>query len=316
MTDRIVVLAGGLSPERDVSIRSGRRVAEALRHTGLAVEERDVDATLLPALLEDPPTCVIPLLHGATGEDGALRDVLESAGIVYVGSDPTACRLAFDKPIAKALLRAAGVHTPDSVALPHSTFRELGAGAVLRALESRLGFPVVVKPTKGGSSLGVSVVHSAADLPGAMVGCFAYGDTALLETFVDGVELAVSVVEEDGQAVALPPVEVAPDSGFYDYTARYTAGMTMFYVPARLPQETIEAAKEVARTVHTTLGLRHWSRSDLIVDADGTIWFLEVNVAPGQTETSTFPQAVHAAGRETGTLVASLVKDAISGAGR
>lgn len=314
MKTRIVVLAGGLSPERDVSIRSGRRIAEALRHAGLTVDERDMDANLIADLLRDRPACVIPLLHGATGEDGALRDVLDSMGITYVGSLPSACRLAFDKPVAKAIVASVGVATPDSVALPHSTFRELGAAAVLDALGTRLGFPLVVKPTKGGSSLGVSIVRSEAELPSAMVGCFAYGDTALLESFVEGVELAVSVIERDGEPIALPAVEIAPDRGFYDYTARYTAGETMFYVPARVTPEIEAAAQATAIAVHKALGLRHWSRSDLIVDREGTVWFLEANVAPGQTETSTYPQAVQAAGQHMGSLVSALVRDAIDAA--
>lgn len=308
MNDRIVVLAGGLSPERDVSIRSGRRVAEALRQVGVQVDQRDMDASLIPSILADPPACVVPLLHGATGEDGALRDVLDALGVRYVGSTPDACRLAFDKPVAKTCVARAGVRVPASFALPHSTFRELGAKPVLSALGSRIGFPLVVKPTRGGSSLGVTIVKKASELSSAMVNCFAYGDTAMVEQFIVGTELAVSVVEDaSGEPTALPVVEVVPDGGFYDYTARYTAGSTEFFVPSRLPEEIQARAQEVAVTVHRTLGLRHWSRSDVIVDANGDVWFLEVNVAPGQTETSTYPQAVQAAGRELGELVKGLI---------
>ena len=149
---RIVVLAGGLSHERDVSLRSGRRVAEALRDVGLHVEERDVDATLLPALRDDRPDCVVPLLHGETGEDGALREVLELLDVPYVGARPAACRAAFDKPVAKAVVARAGLRTPESVALPHETFRELGAASVMEAIVAKLGLPLMVKPAKGGSA--------------------------------------------------------------------------------------------------------------------------------------------------------------------
>jgi D-alanine-D-alanine ligase len=311
-SNRVVVLAGGLSPERDVSIRSGRRVAEALRGTGAEVGVLDVDAALLPTLRTDPPACVVPLLHGAPGEDGAIRDVLESLGLPYVGSGPKACRRAFDKPVASALVREAGVHVPDSVALPHATFRELGAGIVLEAVVARMGLPLMVKPTRGGSSLGCTVVRDAADLPAAMVAAFAYGDTAMVERFVLGTEVAVSVVDDGSGARALPAVEVVPDDGFYDYAARYTAGATEFFVPARLPDSVLEACAAVAVTVHETLGLRDWSRSDLIVDAEGVPWFLEVNVAPGMTETSTYPQAVAAAGLDLGRLTASLVQQALT----
>ena len=219
---RVVVLAGGLSHERDVSLRSGRRVADALRGAGVEVEERDVDSTLVPALVADRPIAVLPVLHGAAGEDGAVRDVLGALRIPYVGATPDACRIAYDKPVAKTVVRGVGIATPDAVALPHAVFRELGAAAVLDAIVGELGLPLVVKPTRGGSALGASVVRTPDELPGAMVSCFAYGDTALLERHVTGTEIAVSVVDTGDGVVALPVVEIVPDSGFYDYAARTT----------------------------------------------------------------------------------------------
>lgn len=306
----VLVLAGGLSHERDVSVRSGRRVAEALRGAGFDVDERDMDATLLPALQDDPPACVFPVLHGAAGEDGAIRDVLDLLGLPYVGSRPDACRIAFDKPAAKTLLERAGVATPASVVLPHAAFRELGAAAVLAAVDKALGLPLMVKPTRAGSALGASVVRSAAELPAAMVACFSYGDTALIERYVEGTEVAVSVIDLGDGPVALPVVEIVPDGGLYDYTARYTAGMTEFFVPARLSDEITEAVTDAALTAHDVLGLRGLSRSDLVVDANGEVQFLEVNVAPGMTETSLLPQAVEAAGLDLGEVCAALVRDA------
>jgi len=309
---RVVVLAGGLSPERDVSIRSGRRVADALRVAGVDVGVLDVDGSLMANLMAERPACVVPLLHGAPGEDGAIRDVLVALGLPFVGSGPAACRQSFDKPISSSLVGAAGVSVPGSMALPHATFRELGASAVLDAVVARLGLPLMVKPTRGGSSLGATVVRAASDLPSAMVAAYAYGEIALIESFVTGTEVAVSVVEDADGPRALPVVEVVPDGGFYDYGARYTAGATEFVVPARLPESVLAACAETALTVHRTLGLRDWSRSDLIVDADGVPWFLEVNIAPGMTETSTYPQAVLAAGLDLGDLTASLVQRAIA----
>ncbi len=310
---RVVVLAGGLSPERDVSVRSGRRVADALRVAGLTVDVLDADAGLLGALAADRPSCVVPLLHGAPGEDGAIRGVLDALGLPYVGSSPEACRTSFDKPVASARVRAAGIAVPDQFVLAATTFRELGAAAVLDAVVSSLGLPLMVKPTRGGSSLGASVVRAAADLPGAMMAAFAYGDTALIERFVTGTEVAVSVVDDGSGPRALPVVEIVPDGGFYDYGARYTAGATEFFVPARLGDDVLAACAAAATAVHSTLGLRHWSRVDLIVDGEGTPWFLEVNVAPGMTETSTYPQAVAAAGLDLGPLVAGLVEQAVQG---
>lgn len=304
----IVVLAGGLSHERDVSIRSGRRVWESLTDAGATAVVRDVDASLLGQWYVEPPTVVIPMLHGAAGEDGALRDVLESLGLPFVGSTAAACRMAFDKPIAKSVVAAAGLRTPKAVALPHSTFRELGADAVIAAVVEAVQLPIIVKPTKGGSSLGASVVREQRELASALVAAFAYGDVALIEHFVEGTEVAVAVLEVEGEAKALPAVEIRPDGGFYDYTARYTAGTTEFFVPARLSDELAQEVGRVAIAAHKALGLRDLSRSDLIVDADGTVWFLEVNVAPGMTETSLFPQAIAAAGLELGAVMRELAE--------
>jgi D-alanine-D-alanine ligase len=308
---RVVVLAGGLSHERDVSLRSGRRVAEALRETGTEVDVRDVDADLLGLLRTDAPDCVLPLLHGETGEDGAVREVLELVGLPYVGSRPSACRAAFDKPVAKAVVTRAGLHTPAGVALPHETFRELGAAAVMDAIVASVGLPLIVKPARGGSALGCTVVRDAAALAGAMVNAFAYGDTALVERFVVGSEVAVPVVDTGAGPRALPVVSIVPDGGVYDYAARYTAGSTEFQVPAKLSDEVAAECARVALTAHEVLGLRDLSRSDLIVDEQGTVWFLEVNVAPGLTETSTVPLSVAAAGLDLGDLMVDLVRTAV-----
>jgi D-alanine-D-alanine ligase len=311
---RVVILAGGLSHERDVSLRSGRRVADAMRDVGLEVTVRDVDAGLMQWLRSEKPDCVIPLLHGEAGEDGALREVLELAGVPYVGATPAAARLAFDKPIAKQLVASAGLRTPDAVALPADTFREVGAAAVMEALVEHLGLPLFVKPAKGGSALGCSLVRTVDDLPNAMVGCFSYGPVALVERCVVGVEVTVPVISDgqDGSARALPAVEIRPDGGVYDYTARYTAGATEFVVPAELGRSTAEECARVAELAHRSLGLRDLSRCDLMVDEDGAVWFLEVNVAPGMTETSLVPLSVEAAGLELGALFASLVDVAVA----
>ena len=319
---RVMVLAGGLSHERDVSLRSGRRVAEALRDCGLEVQVRDVDATLLTELREDPPDCVVPLLHGESGEDGAIRELLELTGTPYVGARPEACRVAFEKPVAKTVVAAAGIRTPYAVTLPHQTFRELGATSVMALLLNGVGLPLVVKPTRGGSALGISVVREAADLPQAMVTAFAYGDSALVERFVAGREVAVPVLDTGAGPAALPVVGIEPDGGFYDYSARYTAGSTEFSVPAELDDAVAAECARVAVAAHVALGLRHLSRSDLIVDEAGAVHFLEVNVAPGLTETSTVPLAVQAAGLDLGRVVADLVaaavahRDAVHAAGR
>lgn len=310
----VLVLAGGLSHERDVSLRSGRRVAEALRGAGVEVMVDDVDADLLRTLREVRPGMVWPLLHGASGEDGSVRDVLELLGLPYVGSDPRSSRLAWSKPVAKTIITAAGLSTPRFVTLPQSLFRELGARSVLEAVVESLGLPLAVKPSKGGSALGVTLVRSVEDLPQAMVACFAYGDTALIEQAVDGVELAVSVVDTGDGPRALPAVEVVTE-GPYDYDARYVPGRTEYFTPARLSDDDAARVAEAAVTVHRSLGMRHLSRTDLILDRSGVPQFLDINSAPGMTETSLLPQAAQAAGYELGTLYRSIVEVAARDAG-
>lgn len=308
---RVVVLAGGLSHERDVSLRSGRRVAEALRSTGADVTVHDVDADLVPVLSDLAPDLVWPLLHGASGEDGSVRDVLALLGLRVLGTGPRASRVAWSKPIAKTVAARAGISTPDFVTLPQSLFRELGATRIMDAVVRRLGLPLVVKPSRGGSALGVTLVASADELPRAMVECFSYSDTALIERAVLGTEVAVSVLDTGDGPFALPAVEIVTD-GPYDYDARYNPGRTEYFSPARLSDDVAERVGAVAVAAHDALGLARISRTDLIVDSEGTPWFLEVNVAPGMTETSLLPQAAEAAGFGLGPLYRSLVDAAIT----
>ncbi|WP_236047077.1 D-alanine--D-alanine ligase family protein [Paractinoplanes ovalisporus] len=312
---RVMVLAGGLSYERDVSLRSGRRVLDALREVGLSAEMRDADVSLLPSLQEDPPDAVVIALHGATGEDGSLRGVLDLCGVPYVGCDARAARLAWDKPSAKSMLREAGIPTPDWVALPHDRFSELGAVAVLDRIVDRLGLPLMVKPAQGGSGLGAAVVREEADLPPAMVGCFAYDSTALVEKFVPGMDVAVSIVDLGAGPQALPIVEIVPRDGVYDYAARYTAGLTTWHTPARLSPAVAAAVAETALAAHKALGLRDLSRVDLIVAEDGSPQVLGINVSPGMTETSLLPLAVQASGEDLGHILKTLVERAVARSG-
>ncbi|MGC5627808.1 D-alanine--D-alanine ligase family protein [Georgenia sp. Z1344] len=287
----VAVVSGGLTHERDVSIRSGRRVGGALRSAGARVEILDLDGALLERLAALDPDVVWPVVHGAEGEDGSLQDLLGVLGLPFVGSSAAGARLASDKPVSKAVLEHAGVATPSYVALPQSLFREVGPRRVLDAVVGRLGMPLVVKPAAGGSALGVTLVEDRAQLPGAMVACFAYGPDALIERAVDGTEVAVSVVDLGDGPVALPPVEIATSDGPYDFDARYNPGRAEFFVPARLSADVAAEVARTATTVHTALGLRDLSRIDLIVDHDGRPWVIDINVAPGMTETSLFPQA-------------------------
>ncbi len=308
--ETVMVLAGGLSHERDVSLRSGRRVAQALRGEGLEVVESDVDSGLLGRLAEHPGAVVFPVLHGEAGEDGALREVLALLGIPFVGSVGAACRVAFDKSVCTRVVAEAGVRAPRQVALPHEIFRELGAGALMAALGEEIGFPMMVKPSRSGSALGASKVSAARELPGAMVGAYAYGPVAVVEEFVAGTEIAVTVVDRGAGPTALPGVEIRPESGVYDYSARYTAGATRFLCPAEVDADLAERCAELALRVHAVLGLRDLSRTDLIVTPEGEPVFLEVNVSPGMTETSIVPLAIEAGDWSLGKMCADLVRAA------
>lgn len=313
MSDRsVAVLAGGLTHERDVSLRSGRRLSAALRTAGLTVEEWDPDASLIARLREERPDAVVIALHGDQGEGGSIQTVLELLGVPYVGADSHACRRAWDKPTAKAELARSGLATPDWVVLPHTTFRELGAQPVLAAMVDRLGLPMMLKPDQGGSALGAHVVREAAELPAAMVDCLAYGNTVLAERFIAGVEVAVTVIDDADGPTALPAVEIVPETGVYDFTARYTAGLTDFITPARLDPAAATAVADLAVTAHRLLGMRDVSRTDAIVAPDGTVHFLEVNSSPGLTETSLAPMAIEAAGRSLGDIYATLIERALA----
>jgi D-alanine-D-alanine ligase len=307
----VAVLAGGLSHEREVSLRSGRRLAAALRDAGCSVREWDMDGALVERLRSDRPDAVAIALHGGEGENGSVQAVLELLDVPFVGTPAPACRRAWDKPTAKAELARAGLLTPDWVALPHTTFRALGAQAVLGAMVDRLGLPMMVKPDQGGSALGAQLVTEPGELPSAMVSCLAYSDSVLAERYVTGTEVAVSVVHDRDEPRALPPVEVDTGDGVYDYTARYTPGVATFHCPARLEPPVLAALEETALAAHQLLGLRDVSRLDAVVDAEGRVQVLEVNVSPGLTDTSLLPIAARAAGTDLGELYAAMVERAI-----
>lgn len=294
MKSKVLIIAGGLTHERDVSVRSGRRVANALAQAGYEVRLADLDQQLTATIESFSPDVIWPLVHGSIGEDGSLQTLLEALDVPFVGSSSVQAKLASNKPTAKALIGAAGLATPGWAALPQVLFRQLGAGPVLDAIESQTVFPVVIKPTDGGSALGLSTVADATELRSAMVDAFAYGEHIMIEQFIEGRDIAVSVIDLEDGPVALPPVEIATDGGRYDYAARYTTDATEYFVPARLCEEQLDALRQAAIEAHTILGLRDLSRMDFVVDAEGECWFIDANVMPGMTDTSLLPQAAEA----------------------
>lgn len=309
---KVVVLAGGISHERDISLRSGRLIADSLASQGVSVSLRDPDAALFDYLEETKPDVVWPALHGASGEDGSLRGLLDIMGVGYVGARGPAARLAWDKPTAKSLVAAAGVATPPALTLSRDTFRDLGAANVLEQIAANLMGPLVVKPAQGGSAQGVTLVQNPGEgLPGAMVSAYRYWDAALVEKLVVGAELSVCIIDTGDGPVALPAVEIVPRSGVYSFEARYNAGETRFYTPARISAEASAAAAAAAIAAHRALGLRHLSRIDFILDPAGVPWFLEASVMPGLTETSLFPEALEVAGHDVGWVYLALCQAAM-----
>ncbi|WP_127795030.1 D-alanine--D-alanine ligase [Agromyces sp. LHK192] len=305
---RVVVLAGGISHEREISLRSGRRVVDALSAAGHRAELRDSDAGLLPFLTADRPDVVFPALHGTSGEDGSLLYLLDALRLPTVGSSGPAARRAWSKPVATSLARDAGINVPRSIVLSNESFRELGAASILGVVREAFDGDLVVKPAYGGSAQGVTIVDEPGELPRALVEAFTYADVAVIEQRIVGAEIAVSVVDTGEGPRALPPVEISPTAEFYDFEARYNAGETTFYAPARIDADVAAAASEAAILVHRTLGLRDLSRADFIVDAQGTPWFLETNVLPGHTETSLLPLAIGASGTTSAALYDALVR--------
>jgi len=295
---KVAVLKGGRSLERGVSLRSGARVEDALERLGHEVVALEAEGALVKRLDESRPDVVFVAMHGRGGEDGTAQELLEILGIPFTGPGVAACIRCIDKVLAKHEMRAAGVPTPDWFAFNETAFRELGAADALGALEERLGFPLVVKPSRGGSSLGVKFAASWFEVPEALVSAFSYDDRVLLERFVEGRELAVSVLGGE----ALPVVEAIPaDGDRYDFEARYEIGRTTFACPADLGGDEA-AVTAAALSAYEALGCSGFARVDLILGGDGP-QVLEVNAIPGLTDTSLLPQAAEAGGMSFEQLV-------------
>jgi D-alanine-D-alanine ligase len=297
---KVAVLKGGDSLERTVSLRSGARAQSALRQLGHEVVAIDVGPDLVTQLLETQPDAAFVALHGSDGEDGTVQGLLEAIGIPYTGSGPAACMRCTDKALAKYLMREAQIPTPAFAAFKESAIKDLGVAAALPGLEQSIGFPLVAKPASQGSALGVKFARSASELPGAIVGALSYDRKVVLERYVRGRDLAVSVLDAptaDAEPVALPVVEAIPrEEEFYNYESRYEIGMTTFVCPAELPDGVAARAQELALATYRLLGCHGVARIDLMLEEQtGELTVLETNVVPGLTETSLLPLAADAA---------------------
>jgi D-alanine-D-alanine ligase len=302
---RVAVLKGGRSLERQVSLKSGARVEDALEQLGTEVVAIDVGGDLVARLENERPDLAFVALHGRDGEDGTVQELLDAMGIPYTGSGVSACIRAADKVLAKHAMRDAGIPTPDFFAFNETAFKDLGAARALPAIEQRLRFPIVVKPAGQGSALGIKFARTTADVPSALVAAFSYDRKVLLERYVPGRDLAVSIIEQGNAPTPLPVVEAVPnEEEFYDFESRYEIGRTTFVCPAELPDEVAERASAMALEVFALLGCSGFARVDLMLDSDqGELFVLEADTIPGLTETSLLPQAADAAGISFDRLV-------------
>jgi D-alanine-D-alanine ligase len=308
---KVAVLKGGKSLERSVSLRSGARVEDALARLGHEAVPLDAGSDLVERLIGEAPDVAFVAMHGRGGEDGTAQELLEILGIPFTGPGVAACALCTDKALAKHAMQAAGIPTPAWFAFNQTAFSELGAGDALGELDKRLGFPLVVKPSRGGSALGVKFAADPGEVPAALVAAFSYDDRVLLERFVDGRELAVGVVGEE----ALPVVEAIPTEGDrYDFEARYAIGRTRFECPADLDEAERSAVADAALGAYRALGCSGFSRVDLILGGEGP-QVLEVNAIPGLTDTSLLPQAAEAAGLSFEDLVGRILELALEPTG-
>lgn len=308
---RVAVVAGGHSPEREVSLRSGQRVMDALQEFGHDAWLADpANAHLAPALQRDQPDICWLALHGKEGEDGTVQRLLELLGLPYTGTAPFDSELAFDKVLAKDALRRAGVTTPRWAAVEGWALRDLGAGAALSSVLATVGLPCVVKPSRSGSALGVGFVESEDQLAPAVMAALSFSGAAIVEVRVRGTEVAAGLVDTPFEP--LPLIEIVPKDGVFDYAARYTAGTTEYFAPARVSAEIASGCMSEALHAAGALHLRDLTRVDMVVDRDGHPWVLEVNVSPGMTETSLIPMAARAAGISMADLCDRALRSALA----
>ena len=299
---RIVVLGGGASAEREISLASGRAVLTALRICGHHVVWLDPHETNLTEFAWEPRDVAFNALHGEFGEDGGVQQVLESLGVPLTGCDSVAAELTFSKSACKERFRHANVPTPESVVIHQSDDAER-----IEWLARKIGFPLVVKPDRQGSSLGVSIVQSADELPAALAECFHYGEHGLLEAFIEGTEWTVGILSDR----TLPPVRIETPRSFYDFKAKYDDAHTRYEFATELPPRVLHHLETVATRAAEAVGVRELSRVDLRLDRHLEPWVLEINVVPGLTDHSLIPKAARKIGLSLGELCEQTLECAI-----
>ena len=308
---RVAVLRGGHSMERDVSVVTGRRVQHALERLGHEVYPLDIEETTTESLMSLAPEAAFISLHGPGGEDGTVQALLETLGIPYTGSGPLSSIRCMDKDYAKRALWAAGIPTPPFRTFLRRAMNEMGASAALDMAAESLGYPLVVKPAREGSSFGLSRVEEPGQLLDAVYEAFGYDAKILLESWMEGREVSVPILEPSGEEPKiLGLVEIRPREGAYNFEAKYTPGATDFAIPAEITSEVAASLEETALIAYRTLGCSGYARMDTIVEGE-TPWVLDVKTIPGFTETSTFPLAAEAAGLPFEKLVETILDAAL-----
>lgn len=302
---KIAVLMGGRSLEREVSLRSGKRVSSALKHIGYKVEEIDVGDKLVNQLKNSKPDIAFIALHGKYGEDGSIQELLEMLKIPYTGSGVLSNIIGIDKVITKQLLKSANIPTPNFHALSSGAFKDMGASAALPEAIEELGLPVIVKPAAQGSALGIKIVERKDSLPDALLSAFSYDDKVLLEEFIVGTEVAVSLIGNKKIEV-LPIVEIIPHKDWFDFESRYTLGMSDYYVPARIDTKLQKQIEDTSREIYKMFECRGVARIDIII-RNNIPYILEINTCPGMTETSLLPMSADAAGITFEKLIEKLI---------
>lgn len=311
LRQRIAVVMGGKSGEREVSLHTGSNIIDSLRRSGCRAESFDVDGGLCDNLRKYGAELVFLALHGRYGEDGTIQGMLEMLGIPYTGSGVLASALAMDKMMSKKIFTYENIPTPKGLTLSHADLGGPERNRVLDSAAQRIGWPAVVKPIVEGSSLGVTVVKDPGGFWPAVELAFRFDCTIMVEQFIAGTEITVGVLGNNSLR-ALPVIEIVPRlGGFYDYESKYAKGGSDHLIPARLPEDVLEMAGKLAIHAHQAFGCRGYSRTDMIVDREGVPYVLEVNTLPGMTETSLVPDAARAAGMSFDELVLEIARFAL-----
>lgn len=300
---RVAVLFGGLSAEREVSLKSGNAVLEALQSAGVDAFGIDVGEDFLQRLLSEKIDRAFIILHGRGGEDGSMQGLLECAGIPYTGSGILASALAMDKLRTKQVWHSLGIPTPRHAVLCSE------ADCISAATE--LGLPLIVKPAHEGSSIGMAKVNSASELIDAWNAASTYDSQVLVEQWIQGPEFTIATLRDQ----VLPPIALGTPHTFYDYDAKYIANDTQYRIPCGLDAAKEQELMELTAKACEALGIAGWGRADVMQDADGQFWFLEVNTAPGMTDHSLVPMAARAAGLDFQQLVLAILAASVEDAG-